>query len=338
MVQSSLTPRRMVWRCSVRLLQPLKSSSRVTNTLTGLPVTLARSAASGSTPRLSLAPKPPPTVVVTQRTSPSPMPKIRRAMVFLARWAFWLGDHTVSRPCSSQRATATSGSMCACFWRELRPLNSTTWADPASACLQIAAVEGVVDHSGDVVLPALVDHAGAGLESLLGVEHGGQLLVLHVDEVERLLGRVDVDGRHGGDPVTHVARLVRKDVLVLVLALVGEGRQPFGHHRAGEGHLGDVLVSEDRSDAREGLGFGRVDLHHPGVRVGAHEDTADEHAGQCHVGPVDGGPRRLAGRVRLGEGLADDGEAVGGEGVCHDPCPPFLIVSAAASTASMIFT
>ncbi len=75
----------MVWRCSVRLFHPEKSSSLVTTTFTGLPVSLASSAATGSTPRLILAPNPPPTTVVIQRTFPSPMPKILRPMVFWAR-------------------------------------------------------------------------------------------------------------------------------------------------------------------------------------------------------------------------------------------------------------
>ncbi len=190
--------------------------------------------------------------------------------------------------------------MWACFWRELRPLNSTTWADSAKALSRSPLVEGMLDDASHVVLPAFVDDGRARLERLLRIEDGRQLLVFHLDEIEGSFGRIDVDSGHSRDPVADVARFVGEDELVAVLALVGEGGQGLRHHRAREGHLGYVLVGEDGRHTRERLRLRGIDPDHVRVRVGAHEDPADEHAGEHDVGGIDRGARRLAGHIRLG--------------------------------------
>ena len=71
----------------------------------------------------------------------------------------------------------------------------------------------------------VVDHGRPRLQRLLGVEHGRKHLILHLDEVEGPLGRVDVHGGNGGDPIADVAGLVGEDELILVLSLIGERRE-----------------------------------------------------------------------------------------------------------------
>ena len=72
----------------------------------------------------------------------------------------------------------------------------------------------MVDDASDVVLPAFVHDGRARLERLLRVEHGRQLLVFHLDEIEGLLGRIDVDSGDSRDPVADVAGFVGEDELV----------------------------------------------------------------------------------------------------------------------------
>ncbi len=169
--------------------------------------------------------------------------------------------------------------------------------------LEVAPTEGVVDDPGDVVFPALVDDRGARFQRLLGIEHGGQHLVLHLDQVEGPFGSVDIDGGDCGDPVADVPRLVGQYELILVLPLVCERRQTFRHHRTRETALGNVLVGDHSRHPRERLRLGGVDPDHPRVRMGAGEDPADEHPREGHVGSVHRSARRFGGDVRTGEAL-----------------------------------
>jgi hypothetical protein len=132
-----------------------------------------------------------------------------------------------------------------------------------------------------------------GGHRLDGVEDGGQLLVVDLDEVERLLRGVLVDGGDGGDALADEAD-----------AAAGEDG-----HVAQEGAVDsavDVLAGDDRVDAGEGRGGGGVDAADESVGVGAVEHLAPEDAGQGEVGGVDGAPGDLVGALDARRRLADD--------------------------------
>ena len=170
------------------------------------------------------------------------MPNTRWAMVFLARCAFWQGDHTVSLPFVVPAGHGHVGLHVGLLLPRVAAGELHHVVRIGQSLVQVAPAEGVVDDPGDVVLPTVVDDRGAGLQSLFRIEDRRQHLVLHLDEIERSLGRVDVNGRHGGYPVADVPGLVGEDVLILVLAFVGERGQAFGHHRARESSFGNVFV------------------------------------------------------------------------------------------------
>ena len=107
--------------------------------------------------------------------------------------------------------------------------------------------EVVVDGSeGQGALERNVVRSAFGMEhrvaarrdGLLGVDHHGQWLVLHFDEIDRILGDVPALGDHRGHGLAHVADPIRRDA-VLGDRGVGEagqgarllGRLGTGHHQ-----------------------------------------------------------------------------------------------------------
>ena len=78
---------------------------RVRTSFTGLPVRMARSAATGCTVTSVLPPKAPPTRVSTTRTRDIGMPSIS-AVVACTRWIAWQEVQITIRPVPSTSATA----------------------------------------------------------------------------------------------------------------------------------------------------------------------------------------------------------------------------------------
>ena len=124
--------------------------------------------------------------------------------------------------------------------------------------------EGIVAMGQHLVTPAplalalLVDHWGARLQSLSGVEDGRQPLVLHSDPFHRLLGDLLGLGRHESNYLAAVPHLV-----------IGE------HRLVGDDESVDVVRRIFgrcyRLDPRQPLGRARVELDDTGVVLGAQE-------------------------------------------------------------------
>ena len=85
--------------------------------------------------------------------------------------------------------------------------------------------------------PTVVNGRGAGAQRVLDGEHRGQLLVLDVDQVERLLGDLFARRGDGGDALAPVAHLAVEDVLVA--GHRGRARM----RRAGMQHARHVFVA-----------------------------------------------------------------------------------------------
>ena len=60
---------------------------------------------------------------------------------------------------------------------------------------------------GDVVGLVVVHQRRAVLHRFFGIEHAGQRLPIHFDQIQRFLGDVGIDGRHRGDFFADVAGL-----------------------------------------------------------------------------------------------------------------------------------
>ncbi len=144
------------------------------------------------------------------------------------------------------------------------------------------------------VFELVVDRRRSLGERVRRIEDGWQHVVVDVDQVERPLSRLLVDGRHGRHLVADEPNRVRleRDVVVVVA----------------EGTLLHVGRMDHRPDTREPLRGRDVDRSDPRVRVGAPEDPAHEQAGQPEVFRVDGLPRDLLGRVELRQAPPDDAQ------------------------------
>ena len=111
---------------------------------------------------------------------------------------------------------------------------------------------------------------GAGRDGLDGVEDGGQLLVVDLDQPRRGAGLLARLGGDGGDDVAGVARDVGEHALVARLAAV-------------EPEVGDVLGRQ--RDAAVGQRRD-VDAHHARVRVRRAHERGVQHARALDVDRV----------------------------------------------------
>ncbi len=94
---------------------------------------------------------------------------------------------------------------------------------------------------------SLVEARSFGLQGVHRVEHGGQWFEVNPDEAHRLLENPPVFGKHQRHGITPVPDLlVGQYRLILV-----DDALPVG--------AGNMLCGQDRHDARQGLGGGRVD-------------------------------------------------------------------------------
>jgi len=122
----------------------------------------------------------------------------------------------------------------------------------------------------DVRAALFVDERASRLHGLDGVDHGLQGLVVHVDELEGILGHVAAGGRHGRYRLSHVARLVRRHAV---------GAPALRHGGAREAPAEGVFRRDDGRHARQLLGLARVDAFDARMGEGAAQNRAVQHAG-----------------------------------------------------------
>ena len=112
-----------------------------------------------------------------------------------------------------------------------------------------------------------MDGGGGVVHSGEGVDHGGQILVFHIDEGDGFLGGGFVVGGHGGD------------------GLADEVDHRAGHYVAvaesagTEADVGKVGAGDDGADAGQGGGTAGVNADDAGVAAVAGEKFAGQHTG-----------------------------------------------------------
>ncbi len=111
-----------------------------------------------------------------------------------------------------------------------------------------------------------------------------QRLVVDVDQRQRLLGDVRVDGGDGGDGVALVEHLVAGQAVAAQVAQVDGPLAQLGDLVAGVGKIGG---GDDRLDAGQRQGLADVDVPDAAHGHGAAQDAAVQQAGHLHVGPVE---------------------------------------------------
>ena len=107
----------------------------------------------------------------------------------------------------------------------------------------------------------VVDGRCAGFEGGIDVEDRGEDLVLHLDEIEGLLGDLFGGGRNEGHRIAHVPHLLVEDAHVAGCAAP---------------EVGDVFPREDRLHTAERQGLALVDPLDEGVGVGTSQHLAVE--------------------------------------------------------------
>ncbi len=112
----------------------------------------------------------------------------------------------------------------------------------------------------------VVDHRSAFGQGLVHREHRREDFVVHLDQIEGLLGDGVVLGGHRRHVVADEA-----DLGVEHAGVVGRGLRIALARRRVAGGRG-IAVGEDAGDAVELLGSGRVDRPDAGVSVGATQD------------------------------------------------------------------
>src|SRR5262249_27090678 len=111
------------------------------------------------------------------------------------------------------------------------------------------------------------------------VEDGGNLVVLHVDEVQSFARRVRVDGRERGNWFSGVANPVDR-----YHRHIPEVRPEVGARATGS----EVIPGQHGDHARVALGAAGTDLDDPRVWKRAAQDGANEHAGDSVVQDIRG--------------------------------------------------
>ena len=134
---------------------------------------------------------------------------------------------------------------------------------PASVGAEVGQGRALRVHERARVLRGVVvDERSVRRERLGDVEDGGQLLVLDLDERERLVRRVRRLRGDGGDALADEAHLV-------------DGEDGQVAHEAPD-PVGALRAGEDGTDAGHALGGGGVDAHDAGVGVRAPEHPAPQ--------------------------------------------------------------
>ena len=197
--------------------------------------------------------------------------------------------------------------------------------------------ERCVDFSGlelpdvaDVGAELVVDQRCAVLRRRLDVHRCGQRLVVHLDELRRVLRAGARLGDDHGHAVALVPRLFGRERKVRAVLHVLR-------HRPGAGQTGlpvvcEIGAGERGDDALRGARRGNVDALHPGVRVRAADDGHPDHARERDVVDVRSAPPEQ-GRVLLAlDARADVLRRLGLGGGAHDVTP-----AAAATALTMLW-
>ncbi len=165
----------------------------------------------------------------------------------------------------------------------------------------VGGLAGGLPHAaGEQVL---VQQRGVVLHGIHHVHHRGQVLVLHPDELDGLLGHVGVDSGHRRHGMALVEHLVAgQDVVALEL----ETLVSVAELLAGEGGEGKVPCRHHRLDAGVSLGLAGVDGLDAGMGVGAAQDFTMQQAGELDVGAVLGASGDFIHTVGPDGALADD--------------------------------
>ena len=132
----------------------------------------------------------------------------------------------------------------------------------------------VVDVVVGLALLLVPDDGCALRERLLRGRDRLELLVVHLDQLARVLGDVGGLGDHRRDLLALEAHLVRGEH---GLSVARERRHP------GEVVLGHELAGDDGDDALDRLGPRGVDRRDAGVRVRAPQELQVEHPGERDV-------------------------------------------------------
>ncbi len=166
--------------------------------------------------------------------------------------------------------------------------------------LQLGVVEALLLHH--VGRPLRMDEVGAFLRRLLGVEDGREHLVLHLDELARVLRQVAVVGDHQGDRLAGEA-----DVAVGQRTQGGDGRlQEHGGGKRAVDQRAQIIGGEHRTYARRLPGGRSIQPGDPGAgHVAAHEGHVAQarHGDIVHVHAVAG---EQAGVLQSLHRLADE--------------------------------
>ena len=138
---------------------------------------------------------------------------------------------------------------------------------------------------------ALVENRRVGCHGGLDVHDRRQDFVLDLDERQRLLRLVRAVGGDGGDRVSGVQGLVRREYVVAHVAKAGE--DVLANFGEALGHLREVPAGRHGSHAGMGLSRRRVQPLYDGVGVRAAQDLPVQHAGQVDVRAVTRRARHL---------------------------------------------
>ena len=133
---------------------------------------------------------------------------------------------------------------------------------------------------------AFVKQGRVLVQRLLGFHHRRQFLVLHADELQRLVGGEFVLGDDRGHGLARVAHLVNGDKRVVLDGVAEIGVQTL-----------QVVAPHHVVDAGMGFSLGRVHGDDPGVGVGAPQHLGIGHAREPHVAHVERPPRHLGAAV-----------------------------------------
>ena len=173
-----------------------------------------------------------------------------------------------------------------------RKLGLDVAVGPASVGAEVGQVGLFRVHERARVLRGVVVNARRVRRERLGnVEHGGQLLVLDLDERERLVRGVRRLRGDGGDALADEAHLVDRE----------DGE--VAHHAPDP--VGTLRTGEDSVHAGQALGGRGVDAHDTSVGVRAAEHLAPQAAFGSEVGGVTEVPTHLVGALDARGAFAD---------------------------------
>ena len=154
--------------------------------------------------------------------------------------------------------------------------------------------EFLADGKRGVMGDPVVDERRPFLNRLQGVEHGGEFLIVHPDQLQGLFGNLRVHGADGGHVIADIAHLIPgQGMLVMGLGddAVDAVRNIFsGHHPF---HAGQFL------------GPGGVDVEYPGMGQGTAQNFTVQHSRQQDIIRELGRALGLGGRVVHRQSLTD---------------------------------